>query len=617
VCSPLTLALAMDQSHIRNFCIVAHIDHGKSTLADRFLELTHAVSERQMREQYLDRMELERERGITIKAQAVRLAYSVGGREYELNLIDTPGHVDFTYEVSRSLAACEGAVLLVDAAQGIEAQTLANFNLATEAGLLIIPAVNKIDLAAANVEQVVGELAELVGCARQEVLAVSAKTGLGVPEMLRAVVERVPPPSGRPEAPLRALIFDSTYDSYRGVIAYIRVVDGRVAARSRIRLMSNRVVSESEEVGVFAPDAVAAPELVAGEVGYLIIGVKEVRLAKVGDTVTQGEDPAAEPLPGYREPKPMVWSGLFPADGGDYPLLRDALDKLKLSDAALVFEPESSVALGFGFRCGFLGLLHVDIVKERLEREFGLELIATAPNVEFLIRRREDTFTVHNPSEMPSPGSYDWVEEPYVLATMVTPSEYLGPVMDLCQQRRGGLQELKYLSPERVEIRYLLPLAEVIFDFFDLLKSRTRGYASLDYEHWGYERSELVRVDILLQGERVDAFSSVVPKDRAYRYGRGMTERLRELIPPQLFEVAIQAAIGGRIVARESVRPRRKDVLAKCYGGDVTRKRKLLERQKAGKARMRRVGRVDVPQEAFIAALRLDQRSGARAGARG
>jgi GTP-binding protein LepA len=598
---------ALDQFRIRNFCIVAHIDHGKSTLADRFLELTHAVSERQMREQYLDRMDLERERGITIKAQAVRLRYETGGSEYELNLIDTPGHVDFTYEVSRSLAACEGAILLVDAAQGIEAQTLANLHLAREAGLTVLPVVNKIDLAQADPDEVARELADLMECDPAEVLRVSAKSGAGVRELLDAVVAKVPPPGGDSAGPLRALIFDSSYDSYRGVVAYIRVVDGEIRGRSRILLMSNRLTTESEEVGVFAPDATPAPALSAGEVGYLITGVKDVSQAKVGDTVTLADRPAKEALAGYREPKPMVWSGLFPAEGGDYPLLRDALDKLKLSDAALVYEPESSRALGFGFRCGFLGLLHMDIVKERLEREFGLELIATAPNVEFRVVRGEDVITVHNPSEMPQPDTYDWVEEPYVLATVVTPSAYLGPIMELCQQRRGSLQDMRYLAPERAEIHYLLPLSEIIFDFFDLLKSRTRGYASLDYEHWGYERSNLVRVDVLLQGEPVDAFSSVVHRERAYAYGRAMTVRLRELIPRQLYEVSVQAAIGSRIIARETVRAKRKDVLAKCYGGDVTRKRKLLEKQKAGKARMRRVGRVDVPQEAFIAALRVDR----------
>ena len=602
----------MDQSLIRNFCIVAHIDHGKSTLADRFLELTHAVSERQMREQYLDRMDLERERGITIKAQAVRLRYSSGGTEYELNLIDTPGHVDFTYEVSRSLAACEGAILLVDAAQGIEAQSLANYHLARDAGLTIIPAVNKIDLPAADPDEVVSELAELIGCDPSDVLRVSAKTGQGVPELLEAIVSQVRPPSGDPEAPLRALIFDSSYDPYRGVIAYSRVVDGEIKGRSKILFMSNRAASESEEVGAFAPEPSVLPSLTAGDVGYLVTGVKDVRQAKVGDTVTLAGRPAKQPLPGYREPKSMVWSGLFPAEGGDYTMLRDALDKLKLSDAALVYEPESSMALGFGFRCGFLGLLHMDIVKERLEREFGLELIATAPNVEFRVVRGSEIIAVHNPSEMPPPGTYDHVQEPFVLATIITPSTYLGPVMELCQQRRGELQDMRYLSPERAEVHYLLPLSEIIFDFFDLLKSKTRGYASLDYEHRGYERSDMVRVDVVLQGEPVDAFSSVVHKEKAYAYGRAMTARLRELIPRQLYEVAIQATIGNRIIARETVRAKRKDVLAKCYGGDITRKRKLLERQKEGKKRMRRVGRVDVPQEAFIAALRVDREPAGR-----
>jgi GTP-binding protein LepA len=597
---------------IRNFCIVAHIDHGKSTLADRFLDLTHAVAARQMREQYLDRMDLERERGITIKAQAVRLRYApAGAREFELNLIDTPGHVDFSYEVSRSLAACEGAILLVDAAQGIEAQTLANFHLARDAGLVIVPAVNKIDLPGADADEAVREVAELVGCPEGDVLRVSAKSGVGVSELLDAVIARVPAPSGDRGAPLRALIFDSSYDPYRGVIAYLRVVDGRLGGRARVRFMSTGQAYEAEEVGVFAPDPVPVDDLVAGDVGYLVTGVKEVRQAKVGDTITLAERPASGPVPGYREPKPMVWSGLYPAEGGDYSLLRDALDKLQLSDASLVYEPESSLALGFGFRCGFLGLLHMEIVKERLEREFGLELIATAPNVEVrVVRAGGAVETVHNPSEMPVPGTYEFVEEPFVLATVISPSEYLGPVMELCQARRGTMEDMRYLSPERAELHYLLPLGEIIFDFFDQLKSRTRGYASLDYEHWGYEQSDLVRVDILLQGEQVDAFSSVVPRAKAYQYGRAMTERLRELIPRQMFEVAIQASIGSRVIARESVRAKRKDVLAKCYGGDITRKRKLLEKQKEGKKRMRRVGRVDVPQEAFIAALRVETSSG-------
>ncbi len=602
-----------DTSLIRNFCIVAHIDHGKSTLADRLLELTHAVSEREMREQYLDKMDLERERGITIKAQAVRLGYETGGRKYVLNLIDTPGHVDFTYEVSRSLEACEGAILLVDAAQGIEAQTLANYHLARDAGLRIIPALNKIDLAQADPEETARELAELVGCAPDDVLRVSAKTGAGVTELLESVIERVPPPEGSRDQPLRALIFDSLFDPYRGVVAYIRVNEGALPSRSRIRFMAAKLDSEAEEAGVLAPGPTPVPELGPGEVGYLITGVKDVHQAKVGDTITlAGKAGARDPLPGYREPKPMVWSGLFPAEGGDYTELRDALDKLKLSDAALAYEPETSRALGFGFRCGFLGMLHMDIVKERLEREFDLELIATAPNVEFHIFRGDELSVVHNPSEMPQPGTYDRVKEPMVLATIITPSEFLGPVLELCQSRRGEMLDMKYLSPERAEVHYKLPLAEIIFDFFDQLKSRTRGYASLDYEHFGYEQADLVRVDILLHGESIDAFSSVVPRERASQYGRAMVERLRELIPRQLFEVAIQASIGSRIIARETVRAKRKDVLAKCYGGDITRKRKLLEQQKKGKARMRRVGRVDVPQEAFIAALRVERKPGTK-----
>ncbi len=596
-----------DPSRIRNLSIVAHIDHGKSTLADRFLEITGAVAERDMRAQYLDRMDLERERGITIKAQAVRLSFD----DYVVNLIDTPGHVDFTYEVSRSLEACEGAILLVDAAQGIEAQTLANYHLARDAGLVIVPAINKVDLPAADPDETARELAELLAVDVSQVLRVSAKTGEGVPELLRAAIERIPPPTADAAAPLRAMIFDSAYDAYRGVIAYVRVVDGELRGRERIRLMNSGLQTESEEVGVSSPEPVPVPALRAGEVGYLVTGVKDVRKAQVGDTVTTiGKGSAHEPLPGYREPKPMVWSGLFPSEGGDYTALREALDKLRLSDAALVYEPESSMALGFGFRCGFLGLLHMDIVRERLEREHGLELIATAPNVEYHVIKGEQVVEVHNPSEMPTPGTYDRVEEPYVAATIITPTEYLGPVMDLCQSRRGNMMEMRYLSPERAELHYVLPLGEIIFDFFDALKSRTRGYASLDYEHFGYEPADLVRVDILLQGEPVDAFSSVVHRDKAYQYGKQMVEKLRELIPRQMYEVAIQATIGGRIVARETVRAKRKDVLAKCYGGDITRKRKLLEQQKKGKARMRRVGRIDVPQEAFIAALRVDTAPG-------
>ncbi|MBI3649136.1 MAG: elongation factor 4 [Actinobacteria bacterium] len=593
-----------ETSRIRNFCIVAHIDHGKSTLADRLLELTHAVADRDMRAQYLDKMDLERERGITIKAQAVRLAHD----GYELNLIDTPGHVDFTYEVSRSLAACEGAILLVDAAQGIEAQTLANYHLARDAGLAIVPALNKIDLPAADPDEVARELGVLLGRDPSEVLRISAKTGEGVPELLRAVIERVPHPGGDASKPLQALIFDSAFDAYRGVITYVRVHEGVLPSRARIRMMATKVETEAEETGVMSPEATPISQLGPGEVGYLVTGLKDVHQAKVGDTITlAGKHGAKEPLHGYREPKPMVWSGLFPAEGGDYSDLRDALDKLKLSDSALHYEPETSQALGFGFRCGFLGLLHMDIVKERLEREFDLELIATAPNVEFRIARGEEVTVVHNPAEMPTPGTYDRVEEPVVFATVVTPSDYLGAVLDLCQSRRGEQVDMSYMSPERAEVHYVLPLTEIVFDFFDQLKSRTRGYASLDYEPWGYQTADLVRVDVLLHGEPVDAFSSVVHRDKAYAYGRQMVERLKTLIPRQLFDVAIQATIGSRIVARETVKAKRKDVLAKCYGGDITRKRKLLEEQKRGKARLRRVGRVDVPQEAFIAALRVDE----------
>ena len=601
-------AVATDTSHIRNFCIVAHIDHGKSTLADRMLELTHTVEDRAMRAQYLDKMDLERERGITIKAQAVRLLH--GG--YELNLIDTPGHVDFTYEVSRSLEACEGAVLLVDAAQGLEAQTLANYHLARDAGLTIVPVLNKIDLPAAEPERRRAELATLLDADPGEILAVSAKTGEGVGDLLRAVVERVPPPGGDADRPLQALIFDSAFDAYRGVITYIRVQEGTLPSYAKIKMFATGVTSDAEEAGVMAPEATPVDALGPGEVGYLVTGLKDVHQAKVGDTITlAGKLGASEALPGYREPKPMVWSGLFPAEGGDYSELREALDRLKLSDSALVYEPEVSQALGFGFRVGFLGLLHMDIVRERLEREFGLELISTAPNVEFHVFQGDETSVVHNPAEMPTGGDYDKVEEPVVFATIITPSEYLGAVLDLCQERRGEMVDMTYITPERLEVHYVLPLAEIVFDFFDQLKSRTRGYASLDYEPWGYQESPLVRVDVMLHGEPVDAFSSVVHRDKAYSYGRQMTERLKELIPRQLFDVAVQASIGSRIIARETVKAKRKDVLAKCYGGDITRKRKLLETQKKGKERLRRVGKVDVPQEAFIAALRVDG-SGAR-----
>jgi GTP-binding protein LepA len=592
-----------DPAVIRNFCIIAHIDHGKSTLADRMLEMTGVIEARNMRAQYLDRMDIERERGITIKAQAVRLPWRVGDTGYVLNLIDTPGHVDFSYEVSRSLAACEGAILLVDAAQGIEAQTLANLYLALENDLRIIPVLNKIDLPAAQPDKYAGELARIIGCRADEVLRVSAKTGDGVPALLDHVVAEVPAPVGDPDAPPRALIFDSIYDIYRGVVTYVRVIDGRLSTRERVRMMSTGATHETLEVGVIAPEPVPSGALGVGEVGYVISGVKDVRQARVGDTITSERRPARQMLAGYRDPKPMVFSGLYPLDGSDYPDLRDALDRLQLNDAALVYEPETSVALGFGFRCGFLGLLHMEIVRERLEREFDLALISTAPNVVYrVVMESGDELTVTNPSEFPS-GKAATVFEPVVKATVLAPSDYIGAIMELCQGRRGQLDGMDYLSEDRVELRYVLPLAEIIFDFFDQLKSRTRGYASLDYEPVGEQEADLVKVDILLQGEPVDAFSSIVHKDRAYSYGVQMTSKLRELIPRQQFEVPIQAAVGSRIIARENIRALRKDVLAKCYGGDITRKRKLLERQKEGKRRMKMVGRVEVPQEAFIAAL--------------
>jgi GTP-binding protein LepA len=593
-----------DQAIIRNFCIIAHIDHGKSTLADRMLQLTGVVEGRQMRAQYLDRMDIERERGITIKSQAVRLPWrGTDGTQYVLNLIDTPGHVDFSYEVSRSLAACEGAILLVDAAQGIEAQTLANLYLALAADLQIIPVLNKIDLPAAQPEKYAAELAGIIGCAESDVFRVSAKTGEGVAELLHAVVELVPPPSGDPEAPARALIFDSVYDTYRGVVTYVRVVDGRLTHRERTLMLSTKSVHETLEVGVISPEPVPSDALAAGEVGYLITGVKDVRQARVGDTVTNAAHPATEPLSGYDTPRPMVFSGLYPVDGDDYPELRDALDKLRLNDAALVYEPESSTALGFGFRCGFLGLLHMEIVRERLEREFDLVLISTAPNVVYrVVTEAGAEIIVTNPSEFPD-GKISQIFEPVVRATVLAPSDYIGAIMELCQGRRGVLLGMDYLSADRVEIRYTMPLGEIIFDFFDQLKSRTRGYASLDYEPDGEQEAALVKVDILLQGVPVDAFSQVVHSDKAREYGLAMTARLKELIPRQQFEVPIQAAIGARIIARENIRAMRKDVLAKCYGGDITRKRKLLEKQKEGKRRMKTIGRVDVPQEAFVAAL--------------
>jgi GTP-binding protein LepA len=597
-----------DQAMIRNFCIIAHIDHGKSTLADRMLQLTGVVDDRQMRAQYLDRMDIERERGITIKSQAVRLPWrGRDGAQYVLNLIDTPGHVDFSYEVSRSLAACEGAVLLVDAAQGIEAQTLANLYLALGADLHLIPVLNKIDLPAADPEKYAAEIAGIIGCDPSEVLRVSAKTGEGVSELLHAVVEQVPAPHGDLEAPARALIFDSVYDTYRGVVTYVRVMDGRLSRREKTLMVSTKAVHETLEVGVISPEPVPSDGLAAGEVGYLITGVKDVRQARVGDTVTSATRPALEPLAGYANPRPMVFSGLYPVDGDDYPELRDALDKLRLNDASLVYEPETSTALGFGFRCGFLGLLHMDIVRERLEREFDLTLISTAPNVVYrVVTEAGDELIVTNPSEFPD-GKISQVFEPMVRGTVLAPSDYIGAIMELCQGRRGTLLGMDYLSADRVEIRYTLPLAEIIFDFFDQLKSRTRGYASLDYEPAGEQESDLVKVDILLQGQPVDAFSQIVHADKAREYGLAMTARLKELIPRQQFEVPIQAAIGSRVIARENIRAMRKDVLAKCYGGDITRKRKLLEKQKEGKRRMKVIGRVEVPQEAFVAALSTEQ----------
>jgi GTP-binding protein LepA len=599
---------ATDPARIRNFCIIAHIDHGKSTLADRMLQITEVVDPRQMRAQYLDRMDIERERGITIKSQAVRLPWRVreganAGEQAVLNMIDTPGHVDFTYEVSRSLAACEGAVLLVDAAQGIEAQTLANLYLALENDLTVIPVLNKIDLPAAQPEKYAEELARLIGCDPDDCLRVSGKTGQGVSHLLDEIVRQLPPPVGDASAPVRAMIFDSVYDVYRGVVTYVRVVDGRIEARDRIKMMSTGAVHELLELGVISPEPMKHGALGVGEVGYLMTGVKDVRQSRVGDTVTINNRPAAVALGGYKDPKPMVYSGLYPIDGSEYPNLRDALDKLKLNDAALSYEPETSGALGFGFRCGFLGLLHLEIIRERLEREFNLDLISTAPNVVYRVVLDDGSeMTVTNPSEYPS-GKVSQVFEPVVRATILLPTDYVGAVMELCQGRRGTLLGMDYLSTDRVEIRYTLPLAEIIYDFFDQLKSRTKGYASLDYEPSGEQPADLVKVDILLHGEAVDAFSAIVHKDKAYNYGVAIAAKLRALIPRQQFEVPIQAAIGSRIIARETIRALRKDVLAKCYGGDITRKRKLLEKQKEGKRRMKMVGRVEVPQEAFIAAL--------------
>ncbi|MFI7323846.1 translation elongation factor 4 [Streptomyces rubiginosohelvolus] len=604
-----------DPALIRNFCIIAHIDHGKSTLADRMLQLTGVVDQRQMRAQYLDRMDIERERGITIKSQAVRLPWAPTegedkGLTHVLNMIDTPGHVDFTYEVSRSLAACEGTILLVDAAQGIEAQTLANLYLAMENDLTIVPVLNKIDLPAAQPEKFSEELANLIGCQPEDVLKVSAKTGVGVDALLDRVVRDVPAPVGVADAPARAMIFDSVYDSYRGVVTYVRVVDGQLNKRERIRMMSTGATHELLEIGVSSPEMTPADGIGVGEVGYIITGVKDVRQSKVGDTITSLSNGATEPLGGYKDPKPMVFSGLYPLDGSDYPDLREALDKLQLNDAALVYEPETSAALGFGFRVGFLGLLHLDVVRERLEREFGLDLIATAPNVVYRVEMEDGTeHVVTNPSEFPE-GKIDKVHEPVVRATVLAPSEFIGAIMELCQGRRGTLLGMDYLSEDRVEIRYTLPLAEIVFDFFDQLKSKTRGYASLDYEPTGEQTANLVKVDILLHGDKVDAFSAVTHKDKAYAYGVRLVAKLQKLIPRQNFEVPIQAAIGARVIARETVRAIRKDVLAKCYGGDISRKRKLLEKQKEGKKRMKMVGNVEVPQDAFISVLSTDESAG-------
>jgi len=594
----------MDLDHIRNFSIIAHIDHGKSTLADRILELTKTVSGRDMRAQVLDTMELERERGITIKAQAVRVTW----KGHELNLIDTPGHVDFTYEVSRSLQACEGAVLVVDAAQGVEAQTVANAYLAIENNLEIVPVVNKIDLPQADPDAAATEITELIGGKPEDVLRISAKTGEGVAEVLDAIVERIPPPSGDPGAPPRALVFDSSYDQYRGVVAFVRMVDGAFAAREPLRAMAQGTRFEAEEVGFFSPTMKAAETLGAGEVGYVITGLKDVSRLRVGDTLTSERNPAPEPLPGYKDVKPMVFAGLFPTDSDEYPDLRDALERLKLNDAALFYEPETSQALGFGFRCGFLGLLHMEIVRERLEREFDLDLLVTAPTVAYrVLERNGEWVEVHNPAEMPR--EVDAVEEPYVRASIIVPKDYVGPVMELNNDRRGRFDHLEYLSPERVLLAYELPLAEIVLDYYDQLKSRTRGYASFDYDLAGFREGELARVDILIADEPVDALSMIVHRDAAYSRGKALVERLRQEIPRQYFDVPVQAAIGSRVIARETIKAKRKDVLAKCYGGDITRKRKLLERQKAGKRRMKQVGAVEVPQEAFLAVLNLNDGS--------
>jgi GTP-binding protein LepA len=602
----------MDQSNIRNFCIIAHIDHGKSTLADRLLEFTGTISQREMSAQVLDQMDLEREKGITIKAQAVRMRYAArDGQDYELNLIDTPGHVDFTYEVSRSLAACEGAILVVDATQGIEAQTLANLYLAVEADLTIVPVINKIDLPSAEPEKVAQEIEEVIGLPRDEMVLASAKEGVGTEEVLEAIVRRMPPPHGQTGQPLRALVFDSKYDPYKGVIAYVRVVDGAIASADRLQMMATGSAADVLEVGYFAPALVPAGRLEAGEVGYIATGFKNVKDCQVGDTVTLARAPAAEPLPGYRPAKPMVFAGLYPVEGDDYPLLRDALDRLRLNDASLVYEPENSVALGFGFRCGFLGLLHMEIVQERIEREYELDILATAPSVEYWVTKTDgERVSVHNPAELPPPGEVAWIEEPVMDISILTPARYIGAIMDLVTTRRGTFRELKYIEEDRVHLTYRMPLGELIVDFYDQLKSRTQGYASLDYTFHAYEEGDLVKLDILVNGAAVDALSLITHRSKAQQQGRLLVERLKELIPRQLFEVPIQAAIGSRVVARETVKALRKNVLAKCYGGDVTRKRKLLEKQKEGKKRLKRVGSVEIPQEAFLAVLSLGREVG-------
>jgi len=599
----------MDQKNIRNFCIIAHIDHGKSTLADRLIERTQVVSAREMRDQLLDSMDLERERGITIKAQAVRLPYRAqDGELYELNLIDTPGHVDFTYEVSRSLAACEGALLVVDAAQGVEAQTLANVYLAIEQNLEIIPVINKIDLPGADPEEVKRQIEQIIGIDASEAILASAKLGIGTDEILEAVVKKIPPPRGNPDAPLRALIFDSKYDSYRGVVTYVRVVDGVLRKGDRIRVMSTQADYEVDEVGYFSPKMIAADTLQAGEVGYVIASIKDVGSVRVGDTITHDRRPATEPLPGYKPARPVVFAGLYPINSEDYDDLKDAIEKLRLNDSSFFFEPETSAALGFGFRCGFLGLLHMEIVQERLEREFNLNLITTAPNVVYRVTKRNgEVIFVDNPTKMPSPGEIEVIEEPFIIARIITPPQYLGNLMQLLQQKRGVQREMHYITQNRVLLEYELPLGEVILDFYDKLKSLSQGYASFDYELADYRPADMVKLDILINGEVVDALSTIVHRDQAYQRGRALVEKLKELVPRQLFEVAIQAAIGGKVLARETVKALRKNVTAKCYGGDITRKRKLLEKQKEGKKRMKQLGRVEIPQEAFMAVLKVEQ----------